>query len=202
MGSWQTRKRCGAVACEPTAGTGRPCCCKAAPAAAAWSGRALPQARLPALLSRTTHRFLIAPPPHTHTAQTYGVRTPAGHPVHENFRVHAFRQVKGMCCLGLLDLCWLLVQTAVVCGPAGMCSVGGRQAARSGQAAAPGQRKPASPTQSQPQRHRLPAPFAGAGGASLWCGAAGGSGGADAAVTCQLLSLRPGVRWVGAGWCT
>ncbi|PSC73262.1 L-arabinokinase-like isoform X1 [Micractinium conductrix] len=26
-------------------------------------------------------------------AQTYAVRTPAGHPVHENFRVHAFRQV-------------------------------------------------------------------------------------------------------------
>lgn len=25
--------------------------------------------------------------------QTYAVRTPAGHPVHENFRVHAFRQV-------------------------------------------------------------------------------------------------------------
>lgn len=26
--------------------------------------------------------------------QTYAVRTPAGHPVHENFRVHAFRQVR------------------------------------------------------------------------------------------------------------
>ena len=26
--------------------------------------------------------------------QTYAVRTPAAHPIYENFRVHAFRQVK------------------------------------------------------------------------------------------------------------